>query len=151
MTVDECVSRITGAGYAVDGTDLGALKFESRWREAMYVRNKGYFHFGELDPYTGELLHDKEGNEKNEIKMAGANAFENCECMDDVVNKELKVKQKRGYRVRGGVLIFDRETTVDTRDDAEMEHVRRVKGKNLTESAQILKEREDAIFKMMGV
>lgn len=152
MTVDECVSRITGAGYAVDGTDLGALKFESRWREAMYVRNKGYFHFGELDPYTGELLHDKDGNEQNEIKMAGANAFENCKCMADVVNKELKVKQKRGYRVRGGVLIFEHDTTVDTTDDDDgMVHVKRVKKKNLTESARILREREDAIFRMMGV
>ena len=151
MTVDECVARITGAGYAVDGTDLGALKFESRWREAMYVRNKGYFHFGELDPYTGKTLYDKEGNEKNEIKMAGANAFENCTCMTDVMNKELKVKQKRGYRVRGGTLIFEHDTTVDTRDDAEMVHVRRVKKKNISDSARILKEREDAIFKMMGV
>lgn len=152
MSVDECVSRITGAGYAVDGTDLGALKFESRWREAMYTRNKGYFHFGELDPYTGELLYDDDGNEKNEIKMAGANDFENCKCMADVVNKDLKVKQKRGYRVRGGVLIFEHETTVDTTDnDDGMVHVKRVKKKNLTESAQILKEREDAIFKAMGV
>ena len=96
-------------------------------------------------------MYDKEGNEKNEIKMAGANAFDNCTCMADVMGKELKVKQKRGYRVRGGTLIFEHDTTVDTRDDAEMVHVRRVKKKNISDSARILKEREDAIFKMMGV
>ena len=118
----------------------------------MYVRNKGYFHCVELDPYTGNALYDKEGNEKNDIKTAGANAFENCTCMADVMNKELKVKQKRGYRVRGGTLIFEHDTTVDTRDDDDgMVHVRRVKRKNISDSARILKEREDAIFKMMGV
>lgn len=150
MTVDECVARITGAGYAVDGTDLGALKFESRWRIAMYVRNKGYFHFCELDPYTGEVVYDDDGNEKNETKMAGANDFENCKSIDDVVNKELTVRQKRGYRVRGGTLIFEHDTTVDTTDDG-MEHVRRIKGMGETKSMKVLKEREDAVFAMMGV
>ena len=154
LSVEECIARIVGAGYDVDGNELGALKFESRWREAMYVRNKGYFHFGEKDPYTGELLHDKDGNEKSEIKMAGANAFDNCKCMDDVIGKLMTVKQKRGFRVRGGTLIFEHDTTVDTRtleEEDVMVHRKKIRGKNMSESARILKEREDKIFAMFGV
>ena len=67
-----------------------------------------------------------------------------------MVNKELTVRQKRGYRVRGGTLIFEHDTTVDTTDDG-MEHVRRIKGMGETKSMKVLKEREDAVFAMMGV
>ena len=84
----------------------------------MYVRHKGYFHFGEMDPYTGELLYDDDGNEKNEIKMAGANGFEGFNCVDDVLNKELMGTQTRGYRVRGGILLMDKPVSIDTRMDA---------------------------------
>ena len=115
---EECFERITGCGYKLHKTELGAYDYESRWRDSVYVRHKGYFHFGELDPYTGELLYDDDGNEKNEIKMAGANGFEGFNCVDDVLNKELMGTQTRGYRVRGGILLMDKPVSIDTRMDA---------------------------------
>ena len=145
LSVEECVQRIKEAGYCVDGNDLGALKFESRWEYAIYVRNKGYFHFGELDPYTGKALGGKE------IKLAGANGFSNFNEVADVFNQELTVEQTRGYRVCGGTMLYEHDTTVDTRLDAGMKTVKKIKGMNTENSMKEIARRENEIFAMMGV
>ena len=145
LSVDECVNRIKEAGYCVDGNDLGALKFESRWEYAIYVRNKGYFHFGELDPYTGKALGGKE------IKLAGANGFSNFNEVADVFDEELTVEQTRGYRVCGGTMLYEHDTTVDTRLDAGMKTIKKIKGMNTENSMKEIARRENAIFAMMGV
>lgn len=145
LSVEECVQRIKDAGYCVDGNELGALKFESRWEQAIYVRNKGYFHFGEKEPYTGKV------NGGKEIKLAGANGFSKFNEIADVYNMELTVEQNRGYRVCGGTMIYEHDTSVDTRLDAGMKCVKKIKGMNTKNSLSEIARREKAIFDMMGV
>lgn len=142
---EECYSRIKKAGYNIHPTDLGAYDYESRWGDALYVRNKGYYHFNEMDVHTGEILGG------SEIKMAGANGFDGFDCLNDVVNKELKGVQTRGYRVNGGILLMEKEVTIDTRMDACIKSRRRMKGMNHEQSVVKRKEIEDSIWESYGV
>ena len=145
LTNDECFEGIMKAGYSIDKNELGCYDYESRWNEALYVRNKGYFHFGELDCMTGAW---KGGNE---VKMAGANGFDGMNSVEDVYDRELTGTQKRGCRVKGGTLIVEKETTIDTRIDACIKTRRTVKGKNMSESAQLIDARENEVFASFGV
>lgn len=140
MDNEGCFDAIARAGYGIDKDDLGCYDYESRWAEAIYVRNKGYFHFGELDTASGEMLGGKE------IKMAGANGFDEMNCTDDVFDRELMGIQSRGCRVKGGTLILEKETAIDTRIDACIKTRKRVRGKNMSESTEIIRNRENEIF-----
>lgn len=145
LNTEETMKRIKQAGFKIHPTDLGAYDYESRWRYAIYVRNKGYFHFGRIDIKTGELT------EENEIKMAGANGFEGFTCVEDVLNKELKGTQRRGCRVRGGTLIMEKEVTIDTRIDAALVTKRKIRGMTQLMSDDVLDRRISDIWEEYGV
>lgn len=145
LSVEETKRRIIGAGYGIHKTDLGAYDFESAWGDALYVRNKGYFHFNGMNTETFEP------NGQSEIKMAGANGFDGFETMDDVLNKELIGTQRRGYRVNGGILIMDKEVAIDTRVDAALKSRRKVKGMNHARSTEYMEKTERDIFERFGV
>lgn len=137
MTAEEAKRRLIDDGFEIHHSNLGAFDFESRWRDALYVRNKGYFHFCQLDNDTGEELGD---GHVDEIKMAGANKF-SFKSIDEVLDRELVGIQNRGYRVKGGIMIFEHETTIDTRMDACIKRVKRVKGMNMKGSRSVLMDR----------
>lgn len=142
LTTEETKRRIGLAGYKIHPTELGAYDYESRWTDALYVRNKGYFHFGGIDTETGEP------NGENEIKMAGANGFDGLNSMDDVLDKELKGTQKRGYRVNGGIMFMMKDVAIDTRMDACIKHRLTVKGMNTEQGMIEIARREEEIWKV---
>lgn len=146
MSHEEAEERLIREGFEIHHTNLGAFDFESRWRDALYVRNKGYFHFCQLDNETGEELGD---GHIDEIKMAGANKF-SFDSIDQVQDRELKGIQNRGYRVKGGIMIFEHETTIDTRVNACMKKAQRIRGKTHKESRSVIGSRRDAFLKMVG-
>lgn len=145
LTNEQCYERIKRAGYKIHPTELGAYDYESRWGDALYVRNKGYYHFNEMDIHTGEITGDKE------IKMAGANGFDGFTCLEDVVDKELTGKQTRGYRVNGGILLMDKDVAIDTRMDACLKSKKRIRGMNYEQSEIRIKEIENNIWEEFGV
>ena len=140
LPTEETMRRIVGAGFKIHHTELGAYDYESRWTDALYVRNKGYFHFGGIDVDT------QEPNGESEIKMAGANGFDGFECMDDVLNKELTGTQKRGYRVNGGIMFMEKNVAIDTRMDACLKSKRMIKGMNTEQSMTEIARRETEIW-----
>lgn len=146
MSAEDAKQKLIDDGFEIHHTNLGAFDFESRWRDAMYVRNKGYFHFCQLDNDTGEELGD---GHIDEIKMAGANKF-SFRSIEEVVDKKLIGIQKRAYRVNGGVLIYEHETTIDTREE-QMHKVRKVKGMNEEQSMIELTRREKAFKERWSV
>lgn len=125
---DGCRERLESAGFRIHKDDLGCFDYESRWRDAIYVRNKGYFHFVALDKVTGEVIM-KDGKPKKEIKMAGVNGFDGMECVEDVAGKVLYGTQLGGCRVHGGMLLLERRSEVDVREDCITSR-RKVKGMN---------------------
>lgn len=149
LSNEECFERMDEAGYRLHPDDLGCFDYESRWRDAIYVRNKGYFHFGEMDRDTGEVIL-KNGKEIKEIKMAGVNRFEGMECVEDVLGKKLYGSQLGGCRVKGGTLLLPRKTEIDLSIDNITTRTR-VKGMSRTKGMIEMKKREDDVFKMMGV
>lgn len=144
LTIDEAKQRILQAGFKIDKTELGAFDFESAWGEALYVRNKGYFHFKGIDIETGLPTGE------TEIKMAGANGFNGFNCLEDVLDKELLATQKRGFRVNGGIMIMEKEVTVDTRIDPIISK-KKIRGKTQIKSDKLLESRKENIWKKYGV
>ncbi len=148
LEAEECKRRIEACGYRIDGSELGALDFESRWQYGLYVRNKGYLHETALDTDDGSVLY-KNGKTVNETKMAGANGLK-WEHIKDVIGKEMKATRTTGYRVHGGTLLMDKEVSVDTTVDACIKSKRKLKGKTQEESDKELKRIDDAIFAKYG-
>lgn len=138
---DEIVRRINAAGYAVDPDELGAYDYESRWSEACYVRNKGYFHFGGLDPRTGEA------NGESEIKMAGVNDTSAFKKISDILGKVIDGIQRRAYRVKGGTLIMEKPVEIDCRpesvNDPDLVRIVKYKGRSKAMSAELYRALED--------
>lgn len=145
LTNEECFQRFDEAGFRLHPDDLGCFDYESRWEEAVYVRNKGYFHFGEMDTMTGEFKGGKE------IKMAGANRFEGMDCVEDVVGKVLYGEQLGGCRVKGGTLLMERKTMIDLRTDDCVTTRTRVKGMNRSNGMMEMSKRENNVFEAFGV
>lgn len=142
---DDCFERIEGAGFEIHGSKLGAWDYESRWKEAVYVRNKGYFHFGKMDKHTGAYIGG------NEIKMAGANGFEGMDSVEDVVGKELYGTQLGGCRVNGGTLLLDKEVQIDLRVDACLKTRERVPGMSTSAGMIEMARRKNDVFASFGV
>ena len=89
---------------------------------------------------SGEMLGGKE------IRMAGVNGFDDMDCTDDVLDRELMGIQSRGCRVKGGTLILEKETAIDTRMDACIKTRKRVRGRNMSDSTEMIRNRENEIF-----
>jgi len=129
LSEEECTKAFASIGIKIDDNELGALKHESSSPYGIYIRAKGYVHFDE----------DKK---VIEVKMAGANSFDNLKSMDDVYNQTITGVQKRAYNVKGGKLIMELPTKID----AElMERRYSVKGKSGEESERIMREIVDRI------
>ena len=131
---DETIKRITEIGYKIDSKELGALKHESTSPYGIYVRAKGYIHF------------DEEGN-AIEIKMAGVNSFENLKTVDDIYDKKIHGVQKRAYNVKGGKLIMELPTEIDSE---LMSRKYRIKGKSSEVSEEIYRTKVTDIMEKYG-
>lgn len=146
LSREETEKRIGEAGFSIDPDELGAYDYESRWGDALYVRNKGYFHFNGMDPDTGEP------NGDTEIKMAGVNDTSAFKCIADVLNKVLKGIQRRAYRVKGGTLIMEKEVEIDATVDTALKTVVKVKGLSKRASVEEVKRRrEHGIQQINGI
>ena len=122
LTEEEIDRRLESIG--VGSTDaLGDAKTEgwsggSYYPYGAYIRNKGYMHFDEL----GNVIVE---NGAKDIKMGGANKFDNINTMDDLKienwpiidgKRALMAQRTTGYWVRGGILLMD--TSVNVLEDS---------------------------------
>jgi hypothetical protein len=112
LTRDEIEERLHEVGLGTDPDKLGDFAYESTSEYAVYIRNKGYFHFNELD---------EKGRVKNMVvKMAGVNTWD-WKSMDDVVEngrfKEgISGKNIEAFNVKGGRLLFEVEKKITCND-----------------------------------
>lgn len=135
-------ARIRSAGYEIDGDILGAYDYESRWDQALYVRNKGYFHYTELDRDSGQPIGG------NEIKMAGVNDTGGFKELADVIDQKLIGIQRRAYRVKGGILLMDKDVEIDTTVD-RIKTIQRIKGYSKDASKAMIEEMEGKLWDLI--
>lgn len=141
---DACEQAIRDAGFEIDPDKIGAYDYESRWGTALYVRNKGYFHFAELDRDSGAVIGG------NEIKMAGVNNTNGFKSLADVIGKKLSGIQRRAYRVKGGILLMDKQVEIDATDDC-VTTVSRIPGYSIPASAKMIEDMEGELWDMIKI
>lgn len=116
LTKEEIEQRLHDAGFGTDDSKLGDFAYESTSQNAVYVRNKGYFHFNEKD--------DKGRITPMEVKMAGCNHW-GWTGIDDVIEDgklkdDLFAWNLMAFNVKGGKLIMDVKKKISCDDRADM-------------------------------
>lgn len=116
LTKEEIESRLHDAGFGTDPDKLGDFAYESTSKNAVYIRNKGYIHFNEMD--------EKGKSKDMEVKMAGCNHWD-WTGIDDVIEDghlkdDLFAWNKMAFNVKGGKLIMDVKKKITCNDRADM-------------------------------
>lgn len=146
ITEEEALAKFASEDILIDDAVFGAFKYESKCDRAVYCRPKGYIHEGAVEM--------KDNHPSNpigmEVKMAGANGFENF-TIDDVLGKVVMATQNRQVQVWGGAIIEPHEVTVDFTPDADgrdpaLKEVVRVPGMTMEASMEYEKHKFDEIL-----
>lgn len=112
LTKEEIENRLHDAGFGTDPDKLGDFAYESTSKCGVYIRNKGYFHFDEVD--------DKGKVKDMNVKMAGVNKWD-WTGIDDVVEDGrfkdgITGRNIEAFNVKGGRLLFDVEKKITCND-----------------------------------
>nr|DAK61401.1 MAG TPA: DNA polymerase B [Caudoviricetes sp.] len=112
LDADVIEDRLHKAGIGTDGSELGDFKHESHSEKALYIRNKGYFHFNE-DEFNGKIS-------PISVKMAGCNKWD-WKSIEDVVEdgrmKEgLVASSLMAFNIRGGKMLLEKQKEVTDND-----------------------------------
>lgn len=111
ITADEVERRLKAIGMVCDGSTLGGWdREEDGCPMGVYIRPKGYVHANDWDetPVT-------------DVKLAGANNFDEKWTLKDWMDKDHEVTKRRRYKVIGGQLIADMPVKVH-----EVKHLKTV-------------------------
>ena len=116
LSDEEINARLATIGVGISD-DLGDAKPDGEYELGLYIRNKGYAHFNA----DGTIAYDDNGNK--DIKMGGANIFDNINCIDDVM-KGVTVQRLMAYSCVGGIVLWPANVKVN--DEGLIKRARKV-------------------------